>query len=849
LALPKGGLQAGERPGATSVQSTATNAGRSIVVFATVATILIWGGLSLNLAGEYRHAVDTAIAEGETLAYGIADNISRNLDAVDQTLLLLDTLRPVGIDPARVTPDLKLLARSGITIEPADPTIQAPAAQGRAAEHRLLLGPPVRRGAGWVLRATPTGPAGDGRGNKLAASIPTGFLTDGYAATELHGRTVQIIADGTLLSRLPRRDEEIGRPAAAAAAVVPADGESGSVTAPDLGAVAWIVAYRRLPPNDLLVVVGGRVDTLLAPFYASALRRVTYCIALTLVLLLACALIWREHRIALASRRNLAQALENISQGVAMIDADGRLVVINQRAKELLGLPDDLVRSDPNVRDIISWQIGRGEYGPPDQIPPDVLNALHSGGFNGEGPVHEQARPNGAVLEIRTAQLPQGGSVRTFTDITERKQKDAALSATRDAAEIAGRARSDFLAVMSHEIRTPMNGIIGVSSLLLDMPLGSTEQHYVRIILESGQGLLRMINDILDFSRLDAGRLELEEQVFELRLVVQDACDLLAQEARAKGLDLITDVADDVPKQAVGDPLRLRQVLLNLLGNGIKFTSRGSVRLSVSRVRVEGGSVRLGFAVIDTGIGIPAESLGRLFQEFTQVDSSISRRFGGSGLGLAISRRLVERMGGTIGVESTPGLGTTCRFDVLVGTFQQALHLAGRLPAPVRTDPLAPDAVIPPFSRALVAEDNATNRLIVTRMLEREGLQVTAVENGRQAVEAVRRGGFDVVLMDVMMPEMDGLSATMLIRAMSGSAGRVPIIGLTANSSREDEANCLGAGMDRFETKPINRQRLVGVIAAVLASRQATSEPGRQPGALLAVTSAALPAAHHDHGA
>lgn len=358
-----------------------------------------------------------------------------------------------------------------------------------------------------------------------------------------------------------------------------------------------------------------------------------------------------------------------------------------------------------------------------------------------------------------------------------------------------------------------MNGIIGVSSLLLDMPLGSTEQHYVRMILESGQGLLRMINDILDFSRLDAGRLDLEQQAFELRMVVQDACNLLAQEARAKGLELIIDVADDVPRHVLGDKLRLRQVLLNLLGNGIKFTTEGSVRLAVSRVRVEGDDVRLSFAVTDTGIGIPADAIGRLFREFTQVDNSISRRFGGSGLGLAISRRLVEYMGGTIGVESTMGVGSTFRFDVKLGVYRGEAPAAR--PALAATADMAP----PGLRRVLVAEDNATNRLIIARMLEREGLEVVAVENGREAVDAVRGGGFDMVLMDMLMPEMDGLTATMLIRAMGGAASHVPIIGLTANFSRDDEANCLSAGMDRFETKPINRQRLLDAIGAVAAQR------------------------------
>ena len=761
------------------------------------------------------------------LAHGIADSIEGDLDAVDQVMLLLRAMQrrdPAGFDLPTVAADLPLLNLSGIGLEVASPP---PGRRPADAAQRMMLALPApRAGGGWGISAWKDGSgwkgtgASDGRGPTLVADIPTGFLTNAYSTYSLAGHVVQVLDDdGVLMARLPRGDGDLGRPARDAALVVPAGAAHGAVIAADAAGVGWVTGYRRLPTYGLLVTVGLPADAVLAPFYADAWRRLGLAAALTALLLAACRLIWHQQKLASASRRNLMQALDNISQGVVMIAPDGRLLVVNRSARELLGLPDDLIRSEPNVGDIIGWQIARGEFGPPDQVPADVLAALHAGRFSKRGTLHERIRPDGTVLEIRTAQLPQGGSIRSFSDITERKRKDAALAATSDAAETAGRARTDFLAVMSHEIRTPMNGIIGMSSLLLDMPLGSTEQHYVRIILDSGQGLLRMINDILDFSRLDAGRLDLAQQAFDLRHVVQDACDLLSPEARAKGLDLITDVADDVPKQAVGDRLRLRQVLLNLLGNGIKFTSEGSVRLSVSRVRVEGASVRLSFAVIDTGIGIPAEAVGRLFQEFTQVDSSISRRFGGSGLGLAISRRLVERMGGAIEVESTVGLGTTCRFDVLLGTDGGLPPPA--LPPPGLPEPAAAAPALPVFARVLVAEDNATNRLVVTRMLECQGLQVVAVENGRLAVEAMRDGAFDVVLMDVAMPELDGLAATRLIRAMDGPGADVPIIGLTANSGRDDEASCLAAGMNRFETKPISRQRLATVIAGALAARKA----------------------------
>jgi CheY-like chemotaxis protein/HPt (histidine-containing phosphotransfer) domain-containing protein len=432
--------------------------------------------------------------------------------------------------------------------------------------------------------------------------------------------------------------------------------------------------------------------------------------------------------------------------------------------------------------------------------------------------------------------------VRTYTDITERRANEQALAAARDAAEAAGRARAEFLAVMSHEIRTPLNGIIGVAGLLMDMSLGTTERQYVRILLESGNHLLHLINDILDFSRLDAGRADLDDAAFEIRGMARAAVELFASDAGSKGLELTLSIAEDVPRYAAGDARRLRQVLLNLVGNGIKFTSEGSVRVSVTRLPAEAGSVRLGFVVSDTGIGIAKDAVGKLFTEFTQVDSSITRRFGGSGLGLAISRRLVERMGGTISVESTPGVGSQFRFDVLLRerrpdedvplepeAFADARSLTGvsqaaDAPMPEAAEPnAAPAGRHARQIRVLVAEDNATNRLVASRMLARMGHHVDTVANGVDAVAALQEAAYDLVLMDVMMPEMDGLAATGAIRALPGPRGRVPIIGLTANAMRTDEIACLAAGMDHFATKPITAARLAEAIEFALTLQAAKS--------------------------
>ena len=263
-------------------------------------------------------------------------------------------------------------------------------------------------------------------------------------------------------------------------------------------------------------------------------------------------------------------------------------------------------------------------------------------------------------------------------------------------------------------------------------------------------------------------------------------------------------------------PRRLRQVLLNLIGNGIKFTSEGRVKVTVTRLEREPGAVRLGFRVSDTGIGIPPEARSRLFQEFTQVDSSISRRFGGSGLGLAISRKLVERMGGTISVDSTPGLGSVFQFDVRLHARRATDEAEG-----------ARNGAQPPANswQILVAEDNATNRLVVTRMLERMGHRVESVTDGAEAVQAVAARDYDLVLMDVMMPEMDGLTATRRIRELPPPAGTLPIIGLTANTLRADETACLAAGMNLFASKPITAERLAGLIAQALAGRAPTEGP------------------------
>ena len=469
-------------------------------------------------------------------------------------------------------------------------------------------------------------------------------------------------------------------------------------------------------------------------------------------------------------------------------------------------------RVNPAWTRVLGWSaaelIGRPflEFVHPEDRAATVVEAARLGlGEPTVGFENRYRAKDGAWRRLRWSVAPDGDTLLAVArDVTDERAHEAELMRARDAAEAAGRAKGEFLATMSHEIRTPMNGVIGLTDALLGTPLSDEQRDMLGSIRESGRALMTILNDILDWSRIEAGRLELESIPVGAQAVAREVVTVLGAQAAAKGLRLELGAGPDAAIQ--GDPGRIRQILFNLIGNAIKFTATGGVRvrfevLPASAERPAGCGR---FTIADTGIGIPAARIAGLFQRFAQLDASTTRRFGGSGLGLAISRELAALMAGEIAVDSAEGVGST--FSVLLPLAVGARQPSAEAPTPAPAQrPL----------RLLLAEDNPINQRVAVALLTQAGHQVEVAGNGVEAVAAFHRGGWDAVLLDVQMPEMDGLDATRAMRTAEAARGarRLPIVALTASAMTDERAACHAAGMDDVLAKPLTREALRGLLA------------------------------------
>ena len=530
---------------------------------------------------------------------------------------------------------------------------------------------------------------------------------------------------------------------------------------------------------------------------------------------------------ARASRAVLQSVFDNLSDGVLLYEADGRWVYQNRAMARLHDMPDEKLSVLPTFADIVRFRALRGDYGPLDRLPGglDGWIAGRMARFGRDDQPAERRRTfTGRTVEVSFRRLPDGRVLTIHRDLTEIVAQQERLEAARaeserarDEAEAANQAKSTFLATISHEIRTPMNGVVGTAELLDHEDLTARQKRLVGMVRGSAAALLRIIDDVLDFSKIEADRLELEEMPCSLRAVIDETVEALSAQIEKKGLTIAATVEPGTPDALLCDATRLRQILFNLIGNAAKFTDAGSIAVRVQALSVDAGAVTLALSVADTGIGMNEAEQARLFQPFTQADSSTTRRYGGTGLGLSIVRRLAQLMNGDVSVQSAPGAGSTF-------TVSLRLKRSAELPhAPRQHEPAAL-----PASDALVlaVDDSEVNLKVLAGQFEVLGVALETAADGHTALALWRRWTYALVLTDVGMPGMDGMEFTRQLRAEERAEPqrrRTPVVALTAHAMKGEAERCLAAGMDDYLTKPLTLDRLrVAVARWAMASGSAS---------------------------
>ena len=758
----------------------------------------------------------------------------------------------VGTVSARMAVDLTEIGRTVLTLDPGRAVIGRPNRDPLTGEMSLPL----------VRRITRPGGA---FGGLVIAYIDADALfrrlPDPVAAA---GATAVLIrSDGWILAAMGTALGPVGAP-------LVLEGLYDSLRARAEGVVGLresraggktLVAFRHLPDLPLIAAVAITPPTVLAGLSPSATATAAIAALLALGVLASLiglraearrmrireaelatesralaekgAALAREKRLADAKTEFLETTLAALADGVIVVDGNLRLVTWNNRVPDLLGVSPQLLRVGTRYEELLRALAGAGEFG---QAGTEAeLRRRLDEARAGTHTTEVRRRPNGRVIETRTSPLPAGGFVAILRDVTARHEAEEQLRRGRELAEAASAAKSNFVAIVSHEIRTPMNVVIGTLGLLADTKLDAEQKRYVETARDSAEHLLAIINDILDLSKIEAGRLALEPTDFALAPVVSAVVDLFRPSCLAKGIALEVDIAAEVPGFVRSDPGRIRQILLNLLSNAVKHTETGDIRLEITLAAVprRGEPWPVRFAVADRGPGVAPERKSELFEPFAEMEPAGQRRPRGTGLGLAICRRLVELLGGSIGIEDRPGGGAV---------FWFILPLAAAQPVPqTETEPA-------PLHRArrarvLVVEDSPANQLVAATWLRKEGHHVDVVGNGREAVDAVAARPYDLVFMDVMMPEMDGLAATREIRRLPAPAGRVPIIALTANVMAGDRERFLAAGMNGVLAKPVTGRMLSEALLAELGPAE-TAEQAAEPGP---TSESSAPAAVIDH--